>query len=270
MLRIGTVGFLWVWRILVLLQLSSGILGWGREGHYATCRIAEEYLTKEAKAAVKELLPNSAGGDLASVCSWADEIRHSYHWHWTGPLHYVDTPDFKCNYDYCRDCHDLAGNKDRCVTGAIYNYTKQLMEFDRGSYSAATYNLTEALMFLSHFVGDVHQPLHVGFTGDEGGNTIIVRWYRRKTNLHHVWDNMIIDSALKTFYQSDLTNMIEAIQRNITDGWSNDASSWGNCASNQTACPDPYAAESIKLACKFAYRSATPGSTLEGTLNSSR
>jgi len=41
-------------------------------------------------------------------------------------------------------------------------------------------------MFLAHFVGDVHQPLHVGFEDDEGGNTITVHWYRRKANLHHV------------------------------------------------------------------------------------
>jgi hypothetical protein len=32
----------------------------------------------------------------------------------------------------------------------------------------------------------VHQPLHVGYEKDEGGNTIVVHWYRRKTNLHHV------------------------------------------------------------------------------------
>jgi hypothetical protein len=47
-------------------------------------------------------------------------------------------------------------------------------------------NLTESLMFLAHFVGDVHQPLHVSFEKDEGGNSINVRWYKRKANLHHV------------------------------------------------------------------------------------
>lgn len=117
-------------------------------------------------------------------------------------------------------------------------------------------------MFLSHFLGDVHQPLHVGFTGDLGGNTIIVHWYRRKSNLHHVWDTMMIESAMKTFYNSDLSFMIQSIQENITNNWSNGASSWGICNDNQTACPDPYASESINLACKFAYRNATPGSTL--------
>ncbi|KAL7243844.1 hypothetical protein ACSBR1_016129 [Camellia fascicularis] len=123
-------------------------------------------------------------------------------------------------------------------------------------------NLTEALMFLSHFIGDVHQPLHVGFLGDEGGNTITIRWYKRKTNLHHVWDTMIIESALKTFYSKDLSIMIQAIQKNITDGWSDEFLLWEGCALDQTVCPDPYASESINLACKFAYRNATPGSTL--------
>lgn len=143
------------------------------------------------------------------------------------------------------DCHDSVGRKNRCVTGAIYNYTMQLKSgyqdsisvekcklITNGYYIFRCYNitfpilngnnmgcfplliidnLTEALMFLSHFIGDVHQvcsfyweiethtvihfsfkflflcqPLHVGFIGDEGGNTITVRWYRRKTNLHHV------------------------------------------------------------------------------------
>eukprot|EP00262_Sarcandra_glabra_P007588 TRINITY_DN20483_c0_g1_i1.p1 TRINITY_DN20483_c0_g1~~TRINITY_DN20483_c0_g1_i1.p1 ORF type:complete len:298 (+),score=37.20 TRINITY_DN20483_c0_g1_i1:219-1112(+) len=248
-------------RVLILLQLLPRTLAWGKEGHYATCKIAEGLLTEEAAAAVKILLPNYAEGDLAAVCSWADEIRYKYKWRWTGSLHYVDTPDFKCNYGYCRDCHDSAGHKDVCVSGAIYNYSTQLTGY-QDSDSEWKYNLTEALLFLSHFIGDIHQPLHVGFLGDEGGSSIIVRWYRRKTNLHHVWDTMIIESAMKKFYDSDLAIMIQSIQRNILDGWNADIAVWENCMSNQTVCPDPYASESISLACKYAYRNATPGSTL--------
>ncbi|KAB5533957.1 hypothetical protein DKX38_017043 [Salix brachista] len=277
----GVSGLLWAVRVLVLLQSVTGTLGWGKEGHYATCKIAEGYLTAEALAAVKELLPESAEGDLANVCSWPDEIR--FHYHWSSALHYVDTPDFRCNYEYCRDCHDSSGRKDRCVSGAIYNYTSQLSSLYQNSISESNYNLTEALLFLSHFIGDVHQPLHVGFLGDLGGNTIQVRWYRRKSNLHHVWDNMIIESALKTFYSSDLATMIRAIQNNITvylsfypisliaywkmactlENWSNQQPLWEHCANNHTVCPNLYASESISLACKFAYKNAVPGSTLE-------
>ncbi|KAK2436865.1 endonuclease [Trifolium repens] len=250
--------------LLLLMPLAlPTVQGWGKDGHYAVCKIAEEFLSEDALFAVNQLLPDSAQGDLAAVCSWPDEIRHNYHYRWSSALHYADTPDFKCNYQYCRDCHDSYGHKHRCVTGAIPNYTMQLKLANADASSELNYNLTEALMFLSHFVGDVHQPLHVGFTGDLGGNSITVRWYRRKTNLHHVWDNMIIESALKKFYGSDLSVMIQAIQRNISDIWLNDTSSWEHCAHNYTACPDRYASESISLACKFAYKNATPGSTLE-------
>lgn len=248
----------WKRRIISLLVLVIRVNGWGKEGHYAICKIAEYFFTEDALAAVKSLLPERAEGDLASVCSWADEVRRDPHYRWSSHLHYVNTPDFACNYEYARDCH-----KDRCVTGAIYNYTMQLVSGHNNDsdLTAIKYNLTEALMFLSHFVGDVHQPLHVGFKGDEGGNTIIVRWYRRKTNLHHVWDDMIIESAINKFYNSEVSTMIQSIQSNITDGYFDDESFWQNC--NEMVCPDTYASESINIACKFAYRNATPGSTLE-------
>lgn len=254
------VDLFWIGTAIVVLNLIPSCLGWGKDGHYAICKIAEEYLSEEASAAVKVLLPEYAEGDLASLCSWADQIR--FHYRWSAPLHYCDTPDYRCNYFYDRDCHDTKQRKDVCVTGGINNYTMQLVSTYNKPKTGLTYNLTEALLFLAHFIGDVHQPLHVGFLGDAGGNAITVRWYKRKTNLHHVWDTMIIESAVKSFYDKDLSVMIEALQSNITNGWADDILLWGNCALNQTACPDPYASESISLACKYAYRNATPGSTL--------
>ncbi|TYK31077.1 endonuclease 4-like isoform X1 [Cucumis melo var. makuwa] len=229
----------WTANVFVFLLLLPGILGWGREGHYAVCKIAEGYLTEDALSMVRELLPASAEGDLAAVCSWADELRENHDYHWSSVLHFVDTPDFFCNYNCSRDCHDSHRHKGRCVTAAIYNYTMQLESAYKEITSEVRYNLTEALMFLSHFIGDVHQPLHVGFVGDLGGNLIKVGWYQRSTNLHHVWDTMIIESALKRFYHSNLMLMIQAIQSNISDEWHNEVSAWRNCTGNHTACPNP-------------------------------
>ncbi|EEE53800.1 hypothetical protein OsJ_00226 [Oryza sativa Japonica Group] len=73
-----------------------------------------------------------------------------------------------------RDCHNSRHQQGMCVVGAINNYTDQLYSYGD---SKSSYNLTESLMFLAHFVGDVHQPLHVGFEEDEGGNTIKVHCY---------------------------------------------------------------------------------------------
>ncbi|KAL1201810.1 Endonuclease 5 [Cardamine amara subsp. amara] len=249
---------MWIVSVVVLTQLVNGALCWGKEGHYTVCKIAEGYFEEETIAAVKKLLPESAQGDLATFCSWPDEIKKLSQWQWTSTLHYVNTPEYRCNYEYCRDCHDTQKHKDWCVTGAIFNYTNQLMSASENSQN----NLTEALLFLSHYMGDVHQPLHTGFLGDLGGNTIIVHWYHHKTNLHHVWDNMIIESALNTYYNSSLSLMIQALQAKLTNGWSNDVPLWESCQLNQTACPNQYASESIDLACKYAYKNATPGTTL--------
>ncbi|GAB2301146.1 hypothetical protein Dimus_035179 [Dionaea muscipula] len=253
----------WVYGAMLLLQLIPAILGWGQYGHYATCKIAEAFLSKNAMAAVKKLLPKSASGKLAEFCSWPDQMLFRYRW--SGPLHYIDTPDFKCQYNYNRDCHDSTGTKGRCVTGAIYNYTQQLVSgYSKQPSSKANYNLTEALIFLSHFVGDVHQPLHVGFTTDRGGNTIRVKWFRQQSNLHHVWDTNIIETALKRFYGSNLAKFIQDIQKNISGSLADDdLVSREVYALKRTASPELYASESVALACKYAYKNATQGTTLE-------
>ncbi|KAH7292786.1 hypothetical protein KP509_29G085600 [Ceratopteris richardii] len=208
--------------------------------------------------AVKDLLPDYAGGSLASLCSWPDEMRFKYRW--SSSLHFIDTPDFKCNYNYDRDCHDSQDVKGRCAAGAINNYTSQLTSFFSASQQ---YNLTEALLFLAHIVGDIHQPLHVGFSSDLGGNTIKVHWYKHIANLHHVWDSSIIVTANERFYNSSTNTLVESIGQNIMQGYRNhEIDEWRSCPSDDLACPDIYAAESIKAACKWAYKNATPGTFL--------
>lgn len=142
-----------------------------------------------------------------------------------------------------------------CVVGAINNYTAALKD------SESTFDPTESLMFLAHFVGDVHQPLHCGHVADLGGNTIIVHWYRRKSNLHHVWDVNVIETAMKDFYNDDQSTMIDAIQRNITDEWSSEEKQWETCRSRTKTCADKYAQESAALACG-AYEGVEQGDTL--------
>ncbi|XP_073135719.1 endonuclease 2 [Henckelia pumila] len=249
------VQFLLFVALLVCIPVAKG---WGIDGHLIICRIAQPRLSEAAADAVSRLLPAYAGGDLGSVCSWADRMKFRYHW--SSALHYIDTPDDLCTYQYNRDCKDEDGIQDRCVAGAIKNYTSQLLSY-RGLNAASQYNLTEALLFLSHFMGDIHQPLHVGFTSDRGANTIDVHWYTRKQVLHHVWDNNIIETAEEDFYNSSVDELVDTLQTNITTVWSNQAKAWAACA--KTACPDVYASEGIKAACDWAYKGVSEGSVLE-------
>ncbi|KAL6627515.1 hypothetical protein ACP70R_031241 [Stipagrostis hirtigluma subsp. patula] len=253
--------------LLLFSALPAPSLGWGVDGHLMICQIAQGRLSGAAAAAAKDLLPSYAGGNLSSVCSWADDVKFRYRW--SAQLHYIDTPDGLCNYSYDRDCKDEEGVKGRCVAGAINNYTSQLLTYGRSS-AAAQYNLTQALLFLSHFIGDIHLPLHVGFTSDKGGNTVDVHWYRRKTVLHHVWDDNIIETAEDDFYGDGVADFIDILTKNITGEWSDQVPSWEECGKNQTACPDIYATESIAAACDWAYKGVKDDSTLEDAYFSSR
>ncbi|KAI4357808.1 hypothetical protein L6164_001732 [Bauhinia variegata] len=243
--------------IVSLMLLFPDSQGWGEDGHAIICKIAQPRLSKAAAEAVGNLLPPSAGNDLSSVCSWADHVKFIFPW--SAALHFIDTPDSLCSYQYNRDCKDENGVQGRCVTGAINNYTSQLLSYGGDK---TRYNLTQALQFLSHFMGDIHQPLHVGFTSDKGGNTINVHWYTRKQNLHHVWDANIIETAEERFYDSNIDGFVNAIQQNITKEWADQVQQWEACSSDKPSCPDIYATESIKAACQYAYKGVTENSVL--------
>src|SRR5258707_585119 len=51
----------------------------------------------------------------------------------------------------------------------------------------------EALKFIVHFVGDLHQPMHVSKAEDKGGNTVQLNFNGQGTNLHAIWDSKLID-----------------------------------------------------------------------------
>ncbi|XP_062162295.1 endonuclease 1 isoform X2 [Alnus glutinosa] len=260
------------WPVFLLgfaLVIGRGAQGWSKEGHIMTCRIAQDLLGSEALEAVRNLLPHNVNGDLSALCTWPDQIRHWYKYRWTSPLHFIDTPDNDCTFGYERDCHDQHGVADMCVAGAIQNFTSQLVHYKEGS-ADRRYNMTEALLFLSHFMGDIHQPMHVGFTSDEGGNTINLRWFRRKSNLHHVWDRDIVLTALSDYYEKDMDLLLEAIQANFTDGiWSSDVTSWEHCEDIHS-CVTKWAGESINIACKWGYKGVESGTTLSDDYFDSR
>ena len=147
--------------LLLVLILSIPCFGWGRDGHKITGTIATHYLTPEAKAAVTALLGDQT---LADVSTWVDEIRSDSAYRWASPLHYSNVKPGEAEFDLSRDCPERA-----CVVSAINKYTEVLQTADASHGEKA-----EALKFLVHFVGDIHQPLHVSHAKDKGGNDIKV------------------------------------------------------------------------------------------------
>lgn len=174
-------------RLLPMLALSSVLacgpaLAWGPDGHRIVGELAERRLSEAALAHIAELLRDETDATLAGVSIWADEIRRQPEWLHTQPWHYVNLPDLDCGMERQRDCPD-----GDCVFGAIERQREILA--DAGAAQGERVN---ALKFLVHFVGDVHQPMHAGLRSDRGGNGFQVNIDGEGMNLHRVWDSVIL------------------------------------------------------------------------------
>lgn len=171
-------------QVLGALTLCGALflISWGFKGHQAVATIAENHLTPQAKAAVKDLLGSQS---LSDVATWADEVRNEPTFKETAGWHFVDLPLGLTFEEFGKEVR--AQGEDN-VYGAMMKMRSILT-----SNTASKTQKVEALKFLVHFVGDAHQPMHVSRKEDKGGNTIQVRFDNQGTNLHSLWDSKLID-----------------------------------------------------------------------------
>lgn len=170
---------------LLFALLPATALGWGEAGHRIAAELAERQLTAASRGQVAALLAGEDDPSLAGVAEWADDVRGQEAYAHTRPWHYVNFQSLDCGYVPARDCPD--GN---CAVGAINRLAR-----DVGDIGLTRQQRTEALKFLVHFVGDVHQPLHAGLRADRGGNLVQLDYQRQGWNLHSIWDYAILASA---------------------------------------------------------------------------
>jgi len=224
-------------------------LGWGIVGHQTAAAIAQGFLTPRATQAAITLLPQE-NGNLESVATWADQVKYTQPYRWSASLHFIDTPAWACDYIRSRDCYDEKGVFMNCVDGAIQNYTKRVQDT-----SLPLDQQAEALKFLVHFIGDIHQPLHCGFHSDIGGNAIKGTFYGAATNLHSVWDDGIIWHRLNTTFNGDEGQWITFLNQQIKTYYAPEVQNWLQCNQTTTdfACSEQWGQESVTLACQYAY-----------------
>lgn len=229
---------------LCLFVFISPTLSWGSIGHALVARLAQSQLTSSANSWIKEYLPTESSGDLSTIASWPDSILYpdsdpyAYRqWQWSRELHFIDIPDWNCSYIPSRDCKN-----DRCIEGALKNYSHRLTA-DECDYV----DQQEALFFLVHFLGDVHQPLHSGFRSDFGGNNVKGFFLNgtNQTNLHSIWDEQIINYRLQRYFQSDVNLYFDYLSKLMFNQ---------SVSNNETGTNfQQWIAESIFYVCNVAY-----------------
>lgn len=237
---------------------------WGCKGHQTVALIAEKHLTPEARDFVQKLLTenpidpalkrycgNATRDAMLDASTWADDVRPERK---NGPWHYIDIP----RGAKPRPLEPYCG-AEGCVTKAI---TEQLAILKDKNADAA--RRAEALRYVIHFVGDLHQPLHDTTNADEGGNCAPVKYLRRtprrhnhsySPNLHGVWDSAILERDAEGADAAEYAETIEAL-------FTTDIEAWQKAGIHL----DDWVWEGFNLAESVVYGELTPKIAIEPTV----
>jgi hypothetical protein len=157
---------------------------------------------------------------------------------YSAPWHYIDAQDHPpdaCGINMTRDCLD-----EGCVVSAIANHTARVNDL-----SLPYWQRGQAMRFIIHFVGDIHQPLHTE-AEDRGGNEVPVLFEGKHTNLHSVWDTLIPNK----YAGSD--NDTEAAMTWARKLYSTEP--LDECLHDAAACALEWAEESNKWVCAYVWK----------------
>jgi hypothetical protein len=167
-------------------------------GHETVARIALDSVRPDTRAKVQALLrqgklldtPGCPVATIEQASVWADCIKplgdrfaYAYSWHYQ-------------NVDICKPFDLKAACKDgHCVSAQIERQARLLADT-----KVPTRERLMALAFLTHFVGDLAQPMHAGDRGDLGGNRVAANYglVGGRTNLHSIWDGYLAERAIST------------------------------------------------------------------------
>lgn len=196
------------WKILVFACLLSveTVFAWGQNGHRIVAQICYDNLSPTSQQKVSSILGDNY---ITQIATWPDFIRSESNWDFTKPWHFITIDPSKNVEDILRE-----GAKNQTIDNVIEaielmkailnndtaarNKFKQLMDDNKVEPLSGSIDAT-ALAFLVHFIGDIHQPMHVGKNEDFGGNKIIVDFFSTPSNLHSVWDSDIIEQEGLSF-----------------------------------------------------------------------
>jgi hypothetical protein len=186
---------------------SLSAYAWGAKGHKMIASIAYHFIDKSVKDSVNKYL---VGTSIEDASVWMDEIKGNRSLDYMKPMHYI-------NIEKGKPYHHVEGAN---IINELHSVIGKLKSGERSNDSMLLY-----LRELIHLVGDLHQPLHVGYGDDKGGNDVQVSFFGKGTNLHRIWDFEIIEQGNITKHncmelKSTLSGAkIKKIRKGSVEGW---------------------------------------------------
>jgi hypothetical protein len=187
---------------LLCVLLAGRAFAWGDEGHKVVCEIAFNQVKPSTRAAILELIRADGEFDsFSEACTWPDHPRKR------APEHFVNLA--RDATSMTNDC----GASSPCVVTAIGKDFAVLSD-----KTAPQAQRAQSLKFLGHWVGDIHQPLHVSFEDDRGGNEIRVSG-ECTNNLHFAWDTCLVRAAVGENVQDAAASLASSITAAQAQEW---------------------------------------------------
>lgn len=174
------------------------VLAWGRTGHRAIGEIAQRHVSSKTQRQIKKILDRD---NLADGSIWADMVRSNPSRNFQSRWHYINVEDGQV---YAKPKDETSSKPKENVIWAI----DLMVDILRDRASHPKVSKSQALKLLIHFVGDLHQPLHVGRRVDKGGTDLQVVFFSQPYNLHGVWDSGIIEK-----FELSYTELADHLQR---------------------------------------------------------
>jgi S1/P1 Nuclease len=199
--------------LLVLFPISSDVWAWGDEGHKVICEIAIHLVQPGTRAEIQKLISTDERfSSFGESCTWPDHPRQR------ASEHFVNLP---------RDSDGL--HSETCPNAAACVLTAIKRDFEvLSSTNASQAQKLASLKFLGHWVGDIHQPLHVSFEDDRGGNSIPVTGIC-DANLHAAWDTCLVLRAVGEDVNESATELMKTITPARIESWNHsNPMDWAN------------------------------------------
>lgn len=189
-------------------------LAWGDKGHHIVCELAYEQVKPATKKAIDDLIAEDPEfHSFSDSCSWPDHPRKR------ASEHYINLPR---SQKTVASATCPGGNP--CLFTAIAQDEAIL-----ASSTADDAQKLVALKYLGHWIGDIHQPLHVSFADDRGGNEIVALGPCTSTNLHAVWDTCIVESEFPGSAKDAASKLLATISEEERAAWtSSGPAEWAN------------------------------------------
>ncbi|KAF8267942.1 S1/P1 nuclease [Lactarius quietus] len=167
------------------LVAPCGVAAWGNLGHQTT------------------------GFSLGPAATWADTVRSETAFKFSAPsissTRWVNSPPTSCSVNYARDC-----GASGCVVSAIQNCTNRVQT------QTDPTQVQQALLFITHFIGDIGQPLHTRIRSRRKRHFCNLQW--RSTNLHAAWDTGMLTTNVNALYSGSAQTWANNLATRITSG----------------------------------------------------